>query len=1032
MKKGMLMILSVLLLCLEIVTCHAGAITAKADGTSAVTRMKEKAVDWVLMQQNPDGSFGDNRMVVDTAEVMKVLRREGKTAGTEWMEGQKETILQSGNQDSLSRYVCAVGEWELMEHLAEGKNEDGGYGLTAKYRSDILDSMLVWSACAEEGMETGTLRAEAGELLSYFQKEQKEDGGFAYPGEEKGDTYLTGEISIGLALCERYRLDLSVEELTEKAECYINVADSNPEQPETFAAWAYGEIYRSLKDRKRDSREAEIILQNLQAEDGSFHGTMEHTLLAIRLLQVMEENNKPYLHVEEMDTELSSYTLYTGKETKIQVTSRIWYETNTEKGGVWRITGYTDGEETFRKERDVAFTSEETEYIVEETIKMTGAEETSQSIKMELFVDGAAVLTKEEILHSRELVIGELTAEGRQSGREEVALWWNDLSNDYCRYGYRVYRQVEEGAWESRSTWNGEETVKVLNIYPCEQVNGLIESWMEEPLSKEGYPAGRGLFTIDNVSMDAYNQSPETYLKDENGAYRYDVLVFGIYNQNAGRDLSEKGYEATQAFVDAGRGVLFGHDTVTLHGPAYHVNFSRFAEQLGCKVVTGGGWYQTNYAKVIRDGYVTSYPWKIAGRLTIPLTHSTMQFTGGSLDATVWMELEGDYYTDHETGGKTNAYLFTKNQLAMIQTGDNVDMPTDDERKVLANTLFYLKQLSSDTRITDQGAYDLEAPGESKITEIGQGEDTVTLHMEAEDNGTTYRYYVEAVPQGIQDETLGRTSEIVETESVSGIRGFVVWMEGGEEVFVPATEGVAETTLSFPEGETACTVSVKAVDKNGMEGAVTSREIEKEKQNDFTGTGAIYAADDLTIGTATMDVSGNVEAGGAMTLNGSLIQISGNCLVGGTLQAYVGELQTGERREGVEVTPKENVFDEALFATGGCTMTEALRAYNSHIIEAPTYSESVAELYGTTMYINTRLLTEEDIRISASEVILNGDILSKNGDIHIHASDVAGKGTIRAPKGSVYLYVSRLDLQGGIFAENVTIQASDVKIICGP
>ena len=55
-------------------------------------------------------------------------------------------------------------------------------------------------------------------------------------------------------------------------------------------------------------------------------------------------------------------------------------------------------------------------------------------------------------------------------------------------------------------------------------------------------------------------------------------------------------------------------------------------------------------------------------------------------------------------------YLTTWNNTAMIQTGHSQGKSTEDERKVLANTLFYLKQLTHKTEILDNSARDLENP----------------------------------------------------------------------------------------------------------------------------------------------------------------------------------------------------------------------------------------------------------------------------------------------------------------------------------
>ena len=55
-------------------------------------------------------------------------------------------------------------------------------------------------------------------------------------------------------------------------------------------------------------------------------------------------------------------------------------------------------------------------------------------------------------------------------------------------------------------------------------------------------------------------------------------------------------------------------------------------------------------------------------------------------------------------------YLTTWNNTAMIQTGHSSGESTEAERKVLANTLFYLKQLTKKTEILDNSARDIANP----------------------------------------------------------------------------------------------------------------------------------------------------------------------------------------------------------------------------------------------------------------------------------------------------------------------------------
>ena len=84
--------------------------------------------------------------------------------------------------------------------------------------------------------------------------------------------------------------------------------------------------------------------------------------------------------------------------------------------------------------------------------------------------------------------------------------------------------------------------------------------------------------------------------------------------------------------------------------------------------------------------------------------------------------VEGDYWNDPalmtEAEARQNIsaelnhkyYLTTWNNTAMIQTGHSNGQSTEDERKVLANTLFYLKQLTKKTEVLDNSARDIADP----------------------------------------------------------------------------------------------------------------------------------------------------------------------------------------------------------------------------------------------------------------------------------------------------------------------------------
>ena len=69
-------------------------------------------------------------------------------------------------------------------------------------------------------------------------------------------------------------------------------------------------------------------------------------------------------------------------------------------------------------------------------------------------------------------------------------------------------------------------------------------------------------------------------------------------------------------------------------------------------------------------------------------------------------------------GYSNDAYLALNGNVGQIQTGHSNSNATSTEQKILANTLFYLSQLStiSETTITDNLALDVDNPTTPTIT----------------------------------------------------------------------------------------------------------------------------------------------------------------------------------------------------------------------------------------------------------------------------------------------------------------------------
>ena len=116
----------------------------------------------------------------------------------------------------------------------------------------------------------------------------------------------------------------------------------------------------------------------------------------------------------------------------------------------------------------------------------------------------------------------------------------------------------------------------------------------------------------------------------------------------------------------------------------------------------------------------------------------------------VWMELtEGNYWDEfseikndeqarRELPQDMNLkyYLTTWNNTAMIQTGHSQGKSTEDERKVLANTLFYLKQLTHKTEILDNSARDIADPNkpENIVYKVDEQGNNIIEFRKPQDN----------------------------------------------------------------------------------------------------------------------------------------------------------------------------------------------------------------------------------------------------------------------------------------------------------
>lgn len=1050
--SSMLALLLCIAMCFECVPFY----TVAAEETEETGTYKTKAISWLVGEKDDVSGWGDTDLINDTANALTILGREGKPTDSTFLEKWKGSHKDMNTDEMVhiarAEYMSADSKEaeSLLSDIMSRQNPDGGFGLTEEYESDVYDTVLALSAVCAQAVATPTdatadYSNAAGDAAFYLAGKQKSDGGYAYTDASDSSPYLTAYAGMILSMCgcddlpawtalDAYCQDRFTGELSE----------------DTFAEQAVLAMYMYRRELIQDADAFEEKLHSVQGSDGSVYGDITDTIWYILLLDEIDSYHTLRLSITNVETETDTYVLEAGETQSLSLHTDISYDTNQNVTMNVRYTITEDGEATASVTKEMELSASNTKASLDSALEATAQEGKEYILKTEIVSvdDEAEVLASDEIkfsVHVTERQKLTLTADVTTGIGYSVNLSWNDISNDDDTYRYRVFRKMNGGEWETRSTWDGSEKVRVLNIYPCYAAQNYLKNWMEQTVSDTGEPAGKGLFVIDTVYIGSYNSDPDKYLKDENGDYKYDVLMFGTYDSNAGQDLSEKGYEATKAFIDTGRGAMFGHDTLARISSCYHPNFARFADDLGIKVATWCSYTPSSTVRVVNSGMLTSYPWKLSGTLQIPSAHTLGQYSGGALSSTVWMEFGTWYSTDSETGATTAAYLVTNNQLAMIQTGHSNGQATDDERKVFANTLFYLKQLTSETSAKDNSFYDEAAPTQPDITESETG----TFICKSEDMGTDYQYYVEAVSSGHGENV---ESNIVDATALSGMRGFITGISDSTEPMdelrkktdegkpaaevSEASDGTLKIDLSeydltaYEPGQTVY-LHICAVDNAGniSDETVISIEIPKGKEYLSLDQALIATDGEVQLYCCEADITGDIYGAETFRFQGSTIHLNGMASSAGSLSIAGGVLDIAGMQENVQPLDvpdyTQDIKDD--MELEGAPLTE-IAVYNSTDIIVPTICLKTTGAWCNSVTLSASLMSGGDISFNANTIHCGAEdepvvLCSEKGDIKIQATAFEGEGLIYAPEGTVTINVSKFDYIGSVVAKRVIIQA---------
>lgn len=454
-----------------------------------------------------------------------------------------------------------------------------------------------------------------------------------------------------------------------------------------------------------------------------------------------------------------------------------------------------------------------------------------------------------------------------------INLSWN-VNDNSTTWIYKIYQKKEGSSeWQTISTSNLNKQVKVLNLYPDTShvtqtityttydgttrtlpKSASLEMWMEKPNSEDGKGYGKGLIQVDPLSLNDFNKNPSAYMKDSKGNWKYDVVMVGTWDNNGLHDTTNEGIKVLREFIRDGRGLLLGHDTIgfsVFNGPLYPTqtpNFRKLMRDMNLEEVPDKDKKEVNEISkkyqvwgsdevvITRKGLFTEWPWKIGDVgtvLKIPYSHTGWVISKGdrwlkyrNIKPLNGTQLPNADYSMSNENPQMNGYLYSFGNTALIQTGHSNGEATPDEQKILANTLFYLSQLTTDTSLIDRSGMDVKGPTQPTVRSYNNSTQEVTLNPSA-DQGSSYSYYV--IAEG-KDNGVTKKSETITVTNTSGLAGYSYVVDNKPNTIPDKTVYTTKTTFKI-NATSGQYLHVMAIDKQGNTSNVTHYRLDKEPPN---------------------------------------------------------------------------------------------------------------------------------------------------------------------------------------------------------
>lgn len=409
-----------------------------------------------------------------------------------------------------------------------------------------------------------------------------------------------------------------------------------------------------------------------------------------------------------------------------------------------------------------------------------------------------------------------LTAVAVPQNNSVLLNWW--INDPEQTYNFMVYKK-EAGKSEFQSI-PVKDQLRVLEVYPYIPI---LKSWTDK--------YGLGKLSVNSVSIENFNANPKQI-------WNYDVAVFGFADSNNSKDLTASAASVVRSFIEAGKGVLLGHDTMRYFTLP---NFRTLAPYLNMSLPSTNlpPWYngafidkdgiQKSKIVITKKGLLTNYPWQIGDigtELVTPYTHDVYQIANGD----IWVKFKDPQDPNLNSNG--NFYLTTWNNVAMIQIGHSIrsDIPpsqyaTEDEQKLVVNTIFYLGQITTNTSWEDHSGQDVEPPNPVSNLNYTRKGKNITITFDASlDNGSTYEYFVRAFGQKTHNY---KDSPVISATVTTGIKGYSYVIDQNENTEPDNTADTTATKINavLEPGKTYY-LHIKAIDNAGNASPTATLKIE--------------------------------------------------------------------------------------------------------------------------------------------------------------------------------------------------------------